>query len=764
MRLLRNPGVIIVSLLCLAALFFYFFGAWTTKELASLYLSQQGAKDIIIKINRPTMKGVDLQLLSAKWHGYSIEMQQIHVSYDIAELLNGKVDKVFLQQLTLSSTSAASTLPDDTAQGAGPLKQDIDLATLQLPFSTLSWPALYEFLPIKHLRIANFDYHAGLIRAEGEFSFSQSDLLLKGKFSSHPAGPSLAFSTHLVQIISKEANNQPSPNSRLQFTISHPLANNPLIYFQSTLSYDDDQKQQINTTGSLTVNAEFILAAANNFPADHDFIHYDKPIDITFQLHAPHQRKKIPSSLVGTFKARANLNNSYANIAELELSAAGSFKLDKDLITLSIHPETQALVKFEDLPNMAIPKLALIITKNTQLVYSPANSLLDIDAAAFRLSIPELEYQDTKYYPVDLIINLPKFMLNTATLAEADQTAPGQTASNHSGPNPKITIGLANENSTFTSSSAIRLNDGVMSIKTVTELSATDSFAQQLFSKWPHAVDGNGRISINTATQVDLNQVTLTNLSGSIHVKNTDINFEALSFREINLTAPFSTLNKHIEMGNITLSIGAAELGIPLYNIAGSLSLNDGVIKANEFSAHLLGGHLQSKPFEFSFSDYSAKAEMQFSGLDLMQIVTLADENIKATGILDGDIQLSTSQLNNATLGFQISKGQLQARLPGGLIEYQINSQSLDFARQSGFAFALAAFKHFQYKNLESSITLATDGELKLGVSLLGHNPDVQAGKLIQYNLNIDQNLYDLFRSLSLSDDISTRLGDKFTQ
>ena len=73
----------------------------------------------------------------------------------------------------------------------------------------------------------------------------------------------------------------------------------------------------------------------------------------------------------------------------------------------------------------------------------------------------------------------------------------------------------------------------------------------------------------------------------------------------------------------------------------------------------------------------------------------------------------------------------------------------------------MQALENFAYEKLASDVILNEQGDLTLAVSLLGANPEVQNGRSIQYNLNIEQNLFDLLRSLRLADRVSSQVGDK---
>jgi hypothetical protein len=77
---------------------------------------------------------------------------------------------------------------------------------------------------------------------------------------------------------------------------------------------------------------------------------------------------------------------------------------------------------------------------------------------------------------------------------------------------------------------------------------------------------------------------------------------------------------------------------------------------------------------------------------------------------------------------------------------------------QPGLDFALRALADFRYSELEADVDYGADGTMSLAVRLLGRNPDVEAGRPIQYNVQVVQSVPDLMRSLRLSQRLSEQI------
>lgn len=68
------------------------------------------------------------------------------------------------------------------------------------------------------------------------------------------------------------------------------------------------------------------------------------------------------------------------------------------------------------------------------------------------------------------------------------------------------------------------------------------------------------------------------------------------------------------------------------------------------------------------------------------------------------------------------------------------------------------ALSNFQYQVLEVNSDYQAGGDLLLKVRLEGKNPDWQGGQPVNLNLNLQENIPALLRSLQLSDEISEKV------
>jgi hypothetical protein len=132
-------------------------------------------------------------------------------------------------------------------------------------------------------------------------------------------------------------------------------------------------------------------------------------------------------------------------------------------------------------------------------------------------------------------------------------------------------------------------------------------------------------------------------------------------------------------------------------------------------------------------------------------------KKIYATGNAGGNIPVKM----NGNL-FEITKGGMNAEQSGQII-YATTPEERAAANQ-GLRTTYEALSNFLYVELLSTINMAKDGKSTITIQLKGTNPDFQGGRAIELNLNVEQNLLDLMRSISISSNIEQIITEKALQ
>lgn len=141
---------------------------------------------------------------------------------------------------------------------------------------------------------------------------------------------------------------------------------------------------------------------------------------------------------------------------------------------------------------------------------------------------------------------------------------------------------------------------------------------------------------------------------------------------------------------------------------------------------------------------------LKLEGLALEAILAAYPaEGLSGSGIIDGNLPLA---LHEGKL--VIRNGEVAAREPGVL---QFRSEKIRSLGQSNPAMQLVAtaIDDFRYDKLSSRVDYDESGKLLLALSLSGKNPELEQGRPINLNVNLEENVPKLLTSLQLSDRVS---------
>ena len=174
----------------------------------------------------------------------------------------------------------------------------------------------------------------------------------------------------------------------------------------------------------------------------------------------------------------------------------------------------------------------------------------------------------------------------------------------------------------------------------------------------------------------------------------------------------------------------------------------------------LLGGRVQARNIRYDGTHDSSFA-VNIAHLDLARVVALEQQQgIEASGLLDGNMPVTLGPR-----GLSIANGKLQAQPPGGVIRYQGTDRVREMAAiNPNLKLVLNALGNYRYEKLDVGVNYAEGGDLVLQLGLAGRNPDWNAGQPIHLNININENIPALLRSLRLADDISIEIEKRMKE
>jgi hypothetical protein len=146
---------------------------------------------------------------------------------------------------------------------------------------------------------------------------------------------------------------------------------------------------------------------------------------------------------------------------------------------------------------------------------------------------------------------------------------------------------------------------------------------------------------------------------------------------------------------------------------------------------------------------------LDVQGVDIARLIKLEEkQGLRSTGKLNGTLPIIISKD-----GVSMTDGKLSAPPPYGVIQYTGNERVSTLAKNnSNVALLLRALSDFRYHLLEADLDYAPDGQLLAKVRLHGSNPDLEGGRPVHLNINLEENILRLLKSLQFADEISRQL------
>ncbi len=279
---------------------------------------------------------------------------------------------------------------------------------------------------------------------------------------------------------------------------------------------------------------------------------------------------------------------------------------------------------------------------------------------------------------------------------------------------------------------------------------------QKTFKDWPALVlFSSGRLRSQIDFKLpDAGPLKLT-ITGSASGLSGIVNRSELKNLGLQFTGELS--GQALTLGIDNLTIEQLDPGIPIGPIqlknahyqARLDNLLQGVADWQSVQANLLNGKVWLNAQEFDLKRPQTLA-LQVQGLELQELLKVYPaEGLAGTGTIDGELPI---HIENGE--FYIEAGQLQARQPGVL---QFQSDKIQALGRSNPAMRLVAdaLEDFHFNLLTSALSYDQSGKLLLNVRLEGRNPDVEKGRPINLNVNLEEDIPALLASIQLSGQVS---------
>ncbi|MFC6635143.1 intermembrane phospholipid transport protein YdbH family protein [Microbulbifer taiwanensis] len=195
--------------------------------------------------------------------------------------------------------------------------------------------------------------------------------------------------------------------------------------------------------------------------------------------------------------------------------------------------------------------------------------------------------------------------------------------------------------------------------------------------------------------------------------------------------------------------------GLPIRNIRFSLALDQNRdLTLGNISAELLGGRLQSQSLVWNLAGEERNSQVSISEVSLRELAReMEAENFAATGILDLQIPLVTGPK-----GVTVKRGGVKARPPGGRLRYYGAFSAAMLAGNPQLKLLAGALEDYNYRELSGTLEYPPSGDMQLQLKLVGRSASVAADRDLIINLNLENNIPDMLRSLQATRDLTEAL------
>ena len=260
-------------------------------------------------------------------------------------------------------------------------------------------------------------------------------------------------------------------------------------------------------------------------------------------------------------------------------------------------------------------------------------------------------------------------------------------------------------------------------------------------NKWPFKGDVvSGEVSASIAATWQQDELTA---SGSLQGRNVSGFYQSLAFT--NLSTEFELKVRDDTFGIVdgVLAIELIDIGLPIESLAVVFSADQTQLSIAKASMEALGGRILTDPFTLNLIEKTGILNVRLDEIQLPFMVSLAkfDNTIEASGSVSGLLPLTI-----AGESITMSAGSVQNDPPGGVIKYLPAAESTD--SMSPLDQATRALGNFHFDTLSSAVEYDSVGNLTLGVRLEGINPVSDPLQPVILNLNLENNIPQMLRSL----------------
>jgi hypothetical protein len=291
------------------------------------------------------------------------------------------------------------------------------------------------------------------------------------------------------------------------------------------------------------------------------------------------------------------------------------------------------------------------------------------------------------------------------------------------------------------------------------DLDGEESHLAQLLATWPFPFDlASGTLQLTG--NATWSGGALHKLHAGVRFADIGGHYKELLFSGLNFRQELDVLPAYSSPRAGELSIEHIDAGVAINNVSARINVGSSDYGAlpklfvDGLSGHLFDGNFSGDPFAYDLNAPANAITIHAHGIDLAEVVaTQQFGDIEVSGRIDGDLPV---ELN--PYGVFINNGSLHNSTPEGVIRYRPAAGAGGLDQNPLTGIALKALSDFHYDTLKARANFVPDGTLTLNFELNGTSPPLQTTRPVHLNINTEQNLLSLLKSIRYVDGLNQGL------
>ena len=793
MKLLFKLTLSILSVALILVITYLLLPSLTT-ELARYQLKQQGFTGVAIQIGTIGLATTGIEQIQLSNDDYRIELNGVQVDYELVNLLSGELDRIHIKALSIYS------IHDKVNTKPGPLPSPEILSG----FLDLAW---HDVMPSNSLSIDQLWFYSedGTQLLSASVAFSKLGQHIRGEISlvdyhQEPFQAELEISPDTgvdIQLVSQQTHPlsirlKPMQEVKgLSGTLQLDLAQITGMLGRTGMLSGSLQADISYFSESDTSETQFLIVATGAQLALSDVKIKDVQARLEGRVTQPgntYQFAFLPASQIELLDVQQGQNT----LQRLQMGLPQSLKLTDGHIEIAFDPNTQIILSDLNIATFStqharLENLDLAVfttddsTRACQFKMRLTSPLIKIDDQRIEPTpvqieghCPERKTQiwsfkadadNIKYENSDYILSLEHCQIN---LGNSDQGKrldldPAELGGTFVCDTSRLSAAINTQFRFNPQSSTGRVD---FSISDIIPDDETPLFSSVL-KDWSQPFElVSGALSVEGQYRWWLNSQgrARENLAVDIDVVDAGGHYQGVLFSGLNYHDSIEVLPTLNSSDFSTLSVEHLDIAVPVTDAfvhirySPSSIGNLPILNIDKLELSLLDGTVFTNNLELDVNADQHNLLFNVLGLDLAQIVAMQQlEGLAATGLLDGTVPVMLT-----SKGFRITEGKINARQPGGRIQYVPSSETAPTGNSvPGSKLVLKILENLYYDSLRVGVDYEEDGQLTMELAIQGKSPQVDSNRPIHFNLALEQNLLTLLKGLRYAQGISDEIDDK---